>query len=73
MPFATHVQQEDIESSLFLLHPGQYVLHTQAVFRCVGGRSINRNHETVAIVLIAMTGKIQQPCRSEEQYQKHGA
>lgn len=57
-PFAAHVQQEYVESSLFLLHPGQYILHTQTVLGCVGGRRINGNHETVAVILITMTSKV---------------
>lgn len=57
-PFAAHIQQEDIESSLFLLHPGQYILHTQTVLGCVGGRRIDGDHETAAIILITMTSKV---------------
>lgn len=61
-PFAAHVQQEHIESSLLLLHLGQYILHTDAVFGCVGGRCINGDHETVAIVFITVSSKVQQSC-----------
>lgn len=31
IPFATHIQQEYIEASVFLLHLGEYILYTQAV------------------------------------------
>ena len=57
-PFAAHVQQEYIKSGLFLLHSGQYILYTQAVLWRVGGWSIDGNHETVAKILITMTGKV---------------
>lgn len=61
-PFSAHVKKKYIESSLLLLHPSQYTLHTQTVLGGVWRRSINGNHETVAIVFIPMASKVQQTC-----------
>lgn len=67
-PFPAHVHQKYIESGLLLLHPCQYTLHTYAVLGSVGGRSVNGNHETVSIVFIPMTSKVQQTCGGKKEH-----
>lgn len=59
-PLPAHVQQEDVEARLLLLHQLQDALHTQAVGRAVRVGSVHRHHEAVAVVLVSVAGVVQQ-------------
>lgn len=59
-PLPAHVQQEDVQARLLLLHQLQDALHTQTVGRPVRQRRVHRHHEAVAVVFIAVTGVVQQ-------------
>lgn len=60
-PLSAHVQQKNIEARLLLLHQFEDALHAQAVGRPVRVRHVHRHHETVPVVLISVTGIVQQP------------
>lgn len=59
-PLAAHVEQEDVEAGVALLHALQHLLHTQAVGRGVGAGRIDGHHEAVAKVFITMPGIVEQ-------------
>lgn len=62
-PLSAHVQQKYIEARFLLLHQFEDALHTQTVGRPVRVRCIHRHHETVPVVLISVTGVVQQAYR----------
>lgn len=70
-PLPAHVQQEDVESRLLLLHQLEDALHAQTVGRPVRARRVYRHHEAVAVVLVSVTGVVQQTWRGTGCISKH--